>query len=142
MPSVREQILQHLRSVADAVFPTVNVKRSRTLPVSKAEQLGISMYAESESVEDMPSNRSRRTLTVTFKLFVRGNAPDELADPHVTALTAAVLSDIRCGGFATQIQETGTTWDYDTDVSEDYGEVTVSFLITYDTQRANQTIAA
>lgn len=142
MPSVRELILQHLASTADATFPTAKVKRSRTLPASKTDDLVVRMFAESEQVEDMPAQRTRRQLTVTFKLFVRGNAPDELADPHVNALTAAVLADIRCGGFATQVQETGTTWDYDTDVSEDYGEVTVSFLITYYTNRADQTVQA
>lgn len=142
MPSIRELILQHLLAVTVAAFPGVSVKRSRTLPSAKDTALAIRMFADSEDSSDMPSQRKQRELRVNFKLFVRGVAPDEIADEPLTTLTQAVLADIRCGGFATQVQETGTTWDYDADVSEDFGEVTASFLITYYTNRADQTVQA
>lgn len=136
-PSVRERILRHLLAISAAALPAANVARTRTLPASKDQTLMVRLFADSEQVEGLVGNRVQRTLTVNFKLFTRGATPDELADGPLTDLASAIVADPRLGGLATQIVESALGWDFDSEVSEDYSEVTAAFLITYNTARDN-----
>lgn len=139
-PSIREQIIIKLQSYAAAALG-LEVQRSRTNPISKNAAYGVYCYAENERNSEQMNNRTTRELSVKFCIFVRGDEPDRLADFPVSTLVNSLLTDHRVGGLATQIQETSTEWDFDSDVSEDYGTATVSFLITYTTNRVDQTSA-
>lgn len=141
MASKRESILDYLVSSVNTALTAggiaASVRRTRSTPIGKNEQLAVSLYANQESVQQRVGGKADRVLTVQFNVFTRGDEPDALADATVAILVSTLMSDIRLGGLANSVNETGTSWDFDSEISEDYGVASVTFEISYITSASD-----
>jgi hypothetical protein len=119
--SLREQILDHIAS--DVLPGTVQVGsriyRSRAQAYSRSEAPAISISPG----EDNPVNAPRTTgaslgrldqvLPVLIEIYVRGDVPDQLADPIGVDVHARMMADRTLGGLAHDVQPDGWRPEYE-----------------------------
>lgn len=134
--SKREQILDYIVSALGTALG-LTVRRSRSTAIGKAETVAVSLYATSEDVQQHPNQRASRTLSIQVNVFTRGDEPDALADSSVATVVSTLMSNTRCGGLTNTLRETGISWDFDNEVSEDFGVASVTFEIEYTTSAAS-----
>lgn len=139
--SIREQILAR---IATTVLPgTVQVGsriyRSRAQAYSRNEAPAITVSPG----EDNPSNAPRTTgaslgrldqvLPVLIEIYVRGNVPDQLADPIGVDVHARMMADRTLGGLAQDVQPDGWRPEYEP-ADATAGWIGHKFLIRYRTR--------
>ncbi len=110
--TIREQILQALVAAATAVI-TGGVYRSREAAIARSEGPAIIVRPEEEKVETRGQRVALRDFTVKCEVIVRGQVPDEDADPILDALHTAVMTDPTLGGLIAWIFEEETKWDFE-----------------------------
>ena len=110
MATLREQILANIRT---ALVGTTGVGsriyRSRVEPVARAESPAIIV----EPVNDVVAQNTSlptldHTLTVRIVVIVRGDVPDQLADPIIDDLHGRIMADLTLGGLAIDVQPATT----------------------------------
>jgi hypothetical protein len=71
-------------------------------------------------------------LTVAVRVYARGAIADQVADPLLCAIHAAIMTDPRLGGLAldTSESEEGVEWDFERS-DENTVEVTMRYVIHY-----------
>lgn len=141
MASIREQILSR---IANTVLPgTVQVGsriyRSRVEAYSRSEAPAITVSPG----EDSPANAPRTTgaslgrldqsLPVLIEIYVRGNVPDQLADPIGVDVHARMMADRTLGGLAQDVQPDGWRPQYEP-ADATAGWIGHKFLIRYRTR--------
>lgn len=141
MASIREQILFR---IANTVLPgTVQVGsriyRSRVEAYSRSEAPAITVSPG----EDSPANAPRTTgaslgrldqsLPVLIEIYVRGNVPDQLADPIGVDVHARMMADRTLGGLAQDVQPDGWRPQYEP-ADATVGWIGHKFLILYRTR--------
>lgn len=139
--SLREQILQR---IATTVLPgTVQVGsriyRSRAQAYSRSEAPAITVSPG----EDNPVNAPRTTgaslgrldqvLPVLIEVYVRGDVPDQLADPIGVDVHARMMADRTLGGLAHDVQPDGWRPEYE-QADATAGWIGHKFLIRYRTR--------
>ena len=139
--SLREQILQR---IATTVLPgTVQVGsriyRSRAQAYSRSEAPAITVSPG----EDNPVNAPRTTgaslgrldqvLPVLIEIYVRGDVPDQLADPIGVDVHARMMADRTLGGLAHDVQPDGWRPEYE-QADATAGWIGHKFLIRYRTR--------
>jgi hypothetical protein len=140
-PSIREQILTYIETT---VLPgTVQVGgriyRSRAQAYGRSEAPAISISPG----EDNPANAPRSTgaslgrldqvLPVLIEIYVRGNVPDQLADPIGVDVHARMMADRTLGGLAHDVQPDGWRPEYE-QADATAGWIGHKFLIRYRTR--------
>jgi hypothetical protein len=139
--SLREQILDHIAS--DVLPGTVQVGsriyRSRAQAYSRSEAPAISISPG----EDNPVNAPRTTgaslgrldqvLPVLIEIYVRGDVPDQLADPIGVDVHARMMADRTLGGLAHDVQPDGWRPEYE-QADATAGWIGHKFLIRYRTR--------
>lgn len=110
--TVRESILSACVALCT---PLVNggVYRSREAALARAEGTGILIKPDEETVEFYAAVHAKRALVVDFTVLARGQVPDQVADPVVQALHAALMADQTLGGLVARVIEEGTKWDFE-----------------------------
>jgi hypothetical protein len=139
--SIREQILAR---IATTVLPgTVQVGsriyRSRAQAYSRSEAPAITVSPG----EDNPANAPRTTgaslgrldnnLPVLIEIYVRGDVPDQLADPIGVDVHARMMADRTLGGLAQDVQPDGWKPEYE-QADATAGWIGHKFLIRYRTR--------
>ena len=139
--SIREQILSR---IATTVLPgTVQIGsriyRSRAQAYSRNEAPAITVNPG----EDNPANAPRTTgaslgrldqvLPVLIEIYVRGNVPDQLADPIGVDVHARMMADRTLGGLAQDVQPDGWRPEYE-QADATAGWIGHKFLIRYRTR--------
>ena len=76
------------------------------------------------------------TLDIAIAVIVRGDKPDEVADPVVESLHSKMMADLTLGGVATNIIPSGTSNEA-VDSDQPAGIVTVNYQIKYRTSNTN-----
>jgi hypothetical protein len=76
------------------------------------------------------------TLTVRIAVIVRGNIPDQVADPIVESLHAKVMADLTVGGHAYDVQPTGVSFDMQ-EADQPSGVISCDYVVKYRTRVAN-----
>jgi len=121
MASKREQILEHIKTVVlpGTVQVGTRIHRSRAQAYSKSEAPAISISPG----EDNPANAPRtigaslgrldQVLPVLIEIYVRGDVPDQLADPIGVDVHARMMADRTLGGLAHDVQPDGWRPEYD-----------------------------
>jgi hypothetical protein len=140
-PSVRERILNHIHTVTlpGTVQVGSRIYRSRAQAYSKSEAPAISISPG----EDNPVNAPRtigaslgkldQVLPVLIEIYVRGDVPDQLADPIGVDVHARMMSDRTLGGLAQDVQPDGWRPEYE-QADATAGWIGHRFLIRYRTR--------
>jgi len=111
--SRREDILAAIRTtLTGTVGADTRIYRSRVEPMARAESPAIIVEPVSDTAEQ---NTSLPTLDWTLRIrvvvIVRGNVPDQLADPTIESLHSKLMADLTLGGLAIDIQPTQVTFN-------------------------------
>ena len=135
MASKREQILAALKTtLANTTGVGTRIYRSRVEPITRGESPAIVL----EPVTDEPSINSATYLKIDWSLrvrivvIVRGNIPDNVADPTVESLFTKVLNDPTVGGLALDIRPATQTFEV-LEADQPAGLTTCEFEIDYRT---------
>ena len=139
--SIREQILDHIKTTVlpGAVQVGSRIYRSRAQAYSRSEAPAITVSPG----EDNPVNAPRTTgaslgrldqvLPVLIEIYVRGDVPDQLADPIGVDVHARMMADRSLGGLAHDVQPDGWRPEYE-QADATAGWIGHKFLIRYRTR--------
>ena len=138
MTTKREQILS---AIATALATTAGVNgrvyRSRVTAMQRAESPAIVI----EPISDTPTqNTSLPTLDwrmrVRVTVIVRGDVPDQLADPIIESMHAKMVADLTLGGYAIDVQPDEVTYNmFDSD--QPAGVIFNDYIVQYRTSVAS-----
>jgi hypothetical protein len=138
MTTKREQVLS---AIATALATTAGVSgrvyRSRVTAMQRAESPAIVI----EPISDTPTqNTSLPTLDwrmrVRVTVIVRGDVPDQLADPIIESMHAKMVADLTLGGYAIDVQPDEVTFNmFDSD--QPAGVIFNDYIVQYRTSVAS-----
>jgi hypothetical protein len=138
MTTKREQVLS---AIATALATTAGVNgrvyRSRVTAMQRAESPAIVI----EPISDTPSqNTSLPTLDwrmrVRVTVIVRGDVPDQLADPIIENMHARMVADLTLGGYAIDVQPDEVTYNM-LDADQPAGVIFNDYIVQYRTSVAS-----
>ena len=138
MTTKREQILT---AIASALASTAGVNgrvyRSRVTAMQRAESPAIVI----EPISDTPTqNTSLPTLDwrmrVRVTVIVRGDTPDQLADPIIESMHAKMVTDLTLGGYAIDVQPDEVTYNM-LDADQPAGVIFNDYIVQYRTTVAS-----
>lgn len=138
MTTKREQILT---AIASALATTAGVSgrvyRSRVTAMQRAESPAIVI----EPISDTPTqNTSLPTLDwrmrVRVTVIVRGDVPDQLADPIIENMHARMVADLTLGGYAIDVQPDEVTYNM-LDADQPAGVIFNDYIVQYRTSVAS-----
>jgi len=141
MATKREQILA---AITTALGSTTGVSgrvyRSRVTAVQRAESPAIVV----EPISDTPTqNTSLPTLDwrmrVRVSVIVRGDIPDQLADPVIESMHANMVADLTLGGLAIDVQPDEVSFNM-IDADQPAGVIFNDYIIQYRTSVASLSV--
>jgi hypothetical protein len=138
MTTKREQILSAITTaLATTAGVSGRVYRSRVTAMQRAESPAIVI----EPISDTPTqNTSLPTLDwrmrVRVTVIVRGDVPDQLADPIIESMHAKMVADLTLGGYAIDVQPDEVTYNmFDSD--QPAGVIFNDYIVQYRTSVAS-----
>jgi hypothetical protein len=141
--TARESILSYLVTQITNANTGAGVYRSRQEAFDREEGPGISVQPEEEPVETRTRNMDTtvRDLTVVVTVIARADSvanlsADQVADPVIELMHAAVMKDITLGGRATAVFERGTKFDFE-EADQAAVAIEVRYLVKYLTSASN-----
>lgn len=135
MTTRRESILARIRTTLTGTSNVgTRIWRSRVQALARQESPAIII----EPVSDTPEqNTSLPTLdwslVVRVSVVVRGDVPDQQADPIVESLHAKLMSDLTVGGNAIDIQPGNVTFEM-VDADQPTGVISCDYVVRYRTE--------
>lgn len=114
--SIREQCLAAIKARVLAVPGFVGVTRSRTDKFQANESPSANIAPGHADPNEVAIGKVDERLDLTVSIFARataGVAADTVADPFVLATHAALMAEPTLGGLAVDMDEAGTTWNFD-----------------------------
>lgn len=134
MATKREQILQAIEAaLAGTVQVGTRIYRSRVTPLARGESPAIVVEP---GRDDPQQNTSLPTLDWTFNVrvivIVRGEVPDQVADPIIEDLHAKLMADLSLGGVAMDIQPATVIFEL-IEADQPAGAITCNFVVRYRT---------
>lgn len=138
MATKRETILAAVRSaLTNTTGVGTRIYRSRLEPMARAESPAIVVEPVSDSVEQNTSLPTLDwSLTVRVAVIVRGNIPDQQADPIVEDLHSKLMADLTLGGYAIDIQPQSVNFEM-VEADQPAGVISCDYLIRYRTSVTN-----
>ena len=138
MTTKRESILV---AIATALVGTTGVStriyRSRVEPITRGESPAIVIEPISDSAQQNTALPTLDwSLVVRIAVIVRGNIPDQLADPTVESLHAKMMADLTLGGYAIDVQPQSVSFEL-VEADQPAGVIACDFLIRYRTEVAS-----
>ena len=142
MTTKRETILAAVRTaLTDTTGVSTRIYRSRVEPLARGESPAIVVEPVSDTAEQNTSLPTLDwSLTVRVAVIVRGDVPDQVADPIVESLHAKVMADLTLGGVAMDIRPVSVNFDL-IEADQPAGVISCDYLIRYRTANANLTTA-
>jgi hypothetical protein len=138
MTTKRETILAAVRTALTGTTGVgTRIYRSRVEAFARAETPAITI----EPISDEASiDTSLPTLTwrlgVRIAVIVRGNIPDQLADPIIESLHSKLMADLTVGGNAMDIQPINVSWEL-VESDQPTGVVMCDYRVLYRTTYTN-----
>ncbi len=141
MTTKRESILT---AIAAALVGTTGVStriyRSRVEPITRGESPAIVIEPISDSAQQNTALPTLDwSLVVRVAVIVRGNIPDQLADPTVESLHAKMMADLTLGGYAIDVQPQSVSFEL-VEADQPAGVIACDFLVRYRTNVADLSI--
>jgi len=138
MTTKRESILA---AIAAALVGTTGVStriyRSRVEPITRGESPAIVIEPISDNAQQNTSLPTLDwSLVVRIAVIVRGNIPDQLADPTVQSLHSKLMADLTLGGYAIDIEPVSVTFEL-VEADQPAGVVMCDYRVLYRTSVAN-----
>ena len=140
MTTVRENIIEDIiSSLADTTNVGTRIFRSRVVALTRGQTPALIV----EPISDTPEqNTSLPTLDwsllVRISVIVRGDEPDEVADPIIESLHAKIMADLTLGGEAIDVQPAQTTFNF-FEADNPAGVIFCEYDVRYRTQVADLT---
>jgi hypothetical protein len=138
----RERILTAIRTaLTGTTGVSTRIYRSRVEPFTRGESPAIVV----EPVNDVAvQNTALPTLdwsmTVRVAIIVRGNVPDQLADPIVESAHGKIMADLSLGGYAIDVQPQGASFEM-IEADQPAGVVSLDYLVRYRTSVTDLSIS-
>ena len=140
----REQIIQHiLGTMTTTSLGVVSLTRSRIPPFAREECPAVNFNPIDDNPIQNVVPKTDWAMTLAFTIVMRSssNTPlDQLADPIVQALHAAVMSDLTQGGLAMDTQPSGVSWRY-ADADAGACDIECNFRVQYRTSQSDLTVS-
>ena len=138
MTTRRETILAAIAStLAGTTGVSTRIYRSRVEPLTRGESPALVIEPISDSAEQLTSLPTLDwSLTVRIAVIVRGNIPDQLADPTIESLHSKLMADLTLGGYAIDIQPQGVNFEM-VEADQPAGVISCDYLVRYRTSVAN-----
>ena len=141
MASIREQILERIKTVTlpGTVQVGQRIYRSRAQAYSKSEAPAITISPGEDNPVNAPRTigaslgRLDQALPVLVEIYVRGDVPDQLADPIGVDVHSRMMADRTMGGLAPDVQPDGFRPEYE-QADGSAGWMQHRFLIRYRTR--------
>lgn len=138
----RENILAAIRTaLTGTTGVSTRIYRSRVEPMARQESPAIVVEPVSDTAEQNTSlPKLDWSLTVRVAVIVRGNIPDQLADPIVESLHSKIMADLTLGGYAIDVQPVAVNFEM-VDADQPAGVISCDYLVRYRTAVENLTTA-
>ena len=134
----RETILAAIRTqLTNTTGVGTRIYRSRVEPMARAESPAIVVEPVNDTAEQNTSLPTLDwSLTVRVAVIVRGNIPDQLADPIVEDLHSKLMADLTLGGYAIDIQPQSVSFEM-VEADQPAGVISCDYLVRYRTSVTN-----
>jgi hypothetical protein len=138
MSTRRETILAAVRTaLTGTVQVGTRIYRSRVEPLARQESPAIVVEPVNDNAQQNTSLPTLDwSLTVRVAVIVRGNIPDQLADPIVEDLHSKLMADLTLGGYAIDIQPQSVNFEM-VEADQPAGVISCDYLIRYRTSVTN-----
>jgi hypothetical protein len=138
MTTRRETILAAVRTaLTNTTGVGTRIYRSRVEPMARAESPAIVVEPVQDQAEQNTSLPTLDwSLTVRVAVIVRGNIPDQQADPIVEDMHAKLMADLTLGGYAIDIQPVTVNFEM-VEADQPAGVISCDYLIRYRTSVTN-----
>ena len=142
MTTKRETILAAIRTaLTGTTGVSTRIYRSRVEPLARGESPAIVVEPVSDSAQQNTSLPTLDwSLTVRVAVIVRGDVPDQLADPIVESAHAKIMADLTLGGYAIDVQPQSVSFDL-IEADQTAGVIALEYLVRYRTSVTNLSIS-
>lgn len=131
MPTKRELIIVAIKDALDTISG-LTCFRSRVEPFQRQHVPAVVV----EPLQDKPTSEVNGfldwSLTVQCTLLVRGDEPDNIADPFIASIHEKVMADQSLGGLAMDVQPLSVEYDL-IEGDKAVGVILIKFVVTYRT---------
>ena len=134
MTTIRENILDAAKTaLAGTTSVSTRIYRSRVTALSRAESPALLLSWSNDTATQTTSLATLdHTLTIEISVIVRGDTPDEVADPIVESLHNKIMSNTALSNLISDIYLTTTT-NENVDADQAAGVITCYYEIKYRT---------
>ena len=138
--SIREQILARLVTTLGSE-PSIGapVYRSRVTPLARGEAPAVVVEPVMDQANQTTIPKLDWSMTVRASIIVRGDTPDQVADPLVAAVHQKVMSDLTVGGLAYDVQPSTVAFEL-IEADNAAGVITCEYLVLYRTSLTDVTV--
>jgi hypothetical protein len=142
MTTKRETILAAIRTaLIGTTGVSTRIYRSRVEPLARGESPAIVV----EPVSDTAAQNTALptldwSLTVRVAIIVRGDIPDQLADPIVASAHSKIMADLTLGGYAIDVQPQSVSFDL-MEADQPAGVIMMDYLVRYRTSVTDLSIS-
>lgn len=138
MTTKRETILAAIRTaLTGTTGVSTRIYRSRVEPLARQESPAIVVEPVSDSAEQNTALPTLDwSLTVRVAVIVRGEIPDQLADPIVEDAHAKIMADLTLGGYAIDVQPINVNFELQ-EADQPAGVIMMDYLVRYRTSVAD-----
>jgi hypothetical protein len=138
MTTRRELILAAIASTLTGTTGVITrIYRSRVEPLSRGESPALVIEPINDTAEQNTSlPKLDWSLTVRIAVIVRGNIPDQVADPIIESLHAKLMADLTLGGYAIDVQPQGVSFEL-VEADQPAGVISCDYLVRYRTSVVN-----
>lgn len=140
MTTKRERVLRAIvTTLAGTTGVGTRIYRSRVEPLARQESPAIVIEPISDQAQQNTSLPTLDwSLTVRVAIIVRGNVPDQLADPIVESAHAKLMADLTLGGYAIDVQPQNVAFEL-MEADQPAGVISLDYLVRYRTNVADLT---
>ncbi len=134
MSTKREQILEAIKTaLTGSATLGATVYRSRVTPLARGESPAVIVEPVRNDVEQNTSLPTLdHSMQVRVAVIVRGEIPDQLADPVINAAHSAIMADLTLGGLAIDVQPGETEFTMQ-DADQPVGVIFSIYIVRYRT---------
>lgn len=133
MPSKRELILQRMvTALAGSAGVGSRIYRSRVVPLARNEAPAIVVEPVGDTCVQDTLGTLMWTMQVRVAVIVRGDVPDQLADPVMVDVHAKLMGDTTLGGYVIDILPTAVSFEM-MEADQPAGVVSAEFAVKYRT---------
>jgi len=140
MTTRRETILARIRTnLTDTSNVGTRIYRSRVEPLTRGESPAIVVEPISDTAEQNTSlPRLDWSLTVRVAVIVRGDVPDQVADPIIESLHGKLMDDLTLNGNAIDLQPLSVNFEL-LEADQPAGVISCDYLVRYRTSLTDLT---